>query len=365
MPAKRMASAIFGGKRSYFSFLMPSNTRRLSQLAGLTPEDLVLKHTMFPYTIAFMSANEQAKHLHKILNLDSGDIGNAALTQTVSIGVPFRRICPDCIRDDNAQFGETYWHRAHFLPAVQLCNIHGTRLRTTAIPLRGSSHSNAVDLPCSIPSSSPTIQVKDSILESIARISIEAINGKLAPRTDWYATYRSAAFQKGYRHVNGLASSVLAKDVQQFYGASFLLDAGSEIPLNARASWPAVMVRAGTDCPMPTPKHILLQAFLELATNSDGNFQFRKPGKQVKNFSELDAKAAKAITAYLKQHALTNRRFTVTELLEQAKIKEPFRHHRSEFLQTESVIQEFKVSGQAERQIGRRPYWRKRLGLET
>src|SRR5258708_36250857 len=42
------------------------------------------------------------------------------------------RFCPACVRKDRATFGETYWHRMHHLPGIDVCPQHRMFLENTA-----------------------------------------------------------------------------------------------------------------------------------------------------------------------------------------------------------------------------------------
>src|SRR3990172_5109498 len=43
------------------------------------------------------------------------------------------RLCPSCREEDINQTGATYWHRAHQLPILHRCMIHGDRLKKAVI----------------------------------------------------------------------------------------------------------------------------------------------------------------------------------------------------------------------------------------
>src|SRR6185295_9463170 len=42
------------------------------------------------------------------------------------------------IEVDRERYGETYWHRLHQVPGVEVCPIHRAHLRNSAAPLRHS-----------------------------------------------------------------------------------------------------------------------------------------------------------------------------------------------------------------------------------
>jgi hypothetical protein len=41
-----------------------------------------------------------------------------------------------CVEQDRRQYGETYWHRSHQLPGIELCPEHECRLLSTSVPYR-------------------------------------------------------------------------------------------------------------------------------------------------------------------------------------------------------------------------------------
>jgi hypothetical protein len=367
LPLKTLLSSIYGKGRSSFSLLMPSNTLRLCELTGLSPEELVMNHTVFPYTVAFMNQEEQTQHLERILYLSRGIGSNAALTQSVSHGLPFRRACTDCIKDDIARHGEAYWHRAHNLPGVHLCNVHRIRLQLTNIPVRGEAQGGNIELPAGTTLFPSSIRRDKALLECLTTLSVKALHGQMLKEAiDWYGLYRSKVEKKGYKLGRNLvASKSMATDFRRFYGTKLLADSGCPVGPEEIPLWPSLMVRSRTSTAIATPKHILFQAFLELAPESDGTFSYGMPGKTVRDYARLDHIAARTVSRFLRRQSGSGERYTIRQLLDQADIREPFRHNRHAFPEMEKVLKTFRASDQAERQVGRRPYWRKRLGLEV
>jgi len=44
------------------------------------------------------------------------------------------RFCPLCAQEDKKQFGESYWHRLHQLPGVEVCPTHAVFLENSDAP---------------------------------------------------------------------------------------------------------------------------------------------------------------------------------------------------------------------------------------
>lgn len=83
------------------------------------PDDLISKHTLFPFYSAFMpKSTRQALQVKMV-----GDSG-----QQVYHGMVFKvktlRFCPECMKEDIELFGEPFWHRKHRVPGVTVCSKH-------------------------------------------------------------------------------------------------------------------------------------------------------------------------------------------------------------------------------------------------
>lgn len=365
LPLKAFLRCVFGKGRNSYAFLMAGDAVRLGRLAGLPPEELLARHTVLPYAISFMSRAEKQRHWARALNPAQIEKAVSALTHNVSIGVPFRRICPMCIQDDITQYGEAYWHRAHHLPGLLICLKHGAQLRDSSVPLRGQAHTTDVRLPCDGPSSVRDLGIELPVMEIVAQLTQAALRDDLGESRNWPAEYRAAAASKGYAITrDALASGRLAVDFQEFFGSRFLVDAGCEVARGAQP-WPALLLRPGTAHGLPTPKHVLLQTFLKAAPVAEADFGYREPGRPSPDFSKMDDRAAKALSELLRKEAGSGKRYTVPELLGAVGVWQAFRHNRASFPLTSALVQAFRSSDMAERQAGRRPYWRKRLGLEA
>lgn len=357
LPPKRMLENIFQSSRSYCSFLMPSNFHRLGLLTGKSPESVLDEHTVFPYSVAFMPMEERLRLRKKALELDVRTDCLSSLTKSVTYGVPFRRVCPQCITEDLRAYGETYWHRSHLLPGVHICAKHGIRLYETDAALKGNLMRNFINFPSPSGKKSTFNIAPSFILESVTEISMAALKLAAALETDWHQAYRRKSLEKGYRiEGDAVASRVLTADLSRFYGNKFLENCGAFFKETAVAPWPSLMSRENPGIPFAPVKHVLMQAFLDAETNQPVNIagSYSRPGKKADDCLTLDAKAAKELKRELQKAGRTGVRLTVQELLRTIGIWETFRHHRARFPKTNDLVQVFKASDQSERQLGRR-----------
>jgi hypothetical protein len=119
---------------------------RLNHLAAalprgtsLTVERLINQFTLFPFFTAFLPP-ERVQLFRGDMATSSGSSAHMrAGVMASSIPVPaFLRFCPACKRKDEECYGETYWHRLHQLPGVEVCPIHQTFLENSAVGLRAN-----------------------------------------------------------------------------------------------------------------------------------------------------------------------------------------------------------------------------------
>lgn len=120
---------------------MPRYTERLERLLqalGTTYEQALLERSTYRYWTSFHAIEPHAepaptatiaivarrsdRHVH--------DLQRAGHART-PLGLWRPRYCPQCLRDDLDECGETYWHRSHQLPLVDCCHKHGIWLTNT------------------------------------------------------------------------------------------------------------------------------------------------------------------------------------------------------------------------------------------
>lgn len=365
VPLKRLISGMHGAQRSTMSFLMSSDVQTMGVLSGIDAEELLLNHTVFPYTVAFMPEATRAALRCKALAPASGEDCLSSITKNVSHGAPFRRVCPACISQDMARYGESYWRRSHLLPGVLTCAAHGIALQNTAVRLRGATQTTNINLPHEL--EARTHQMPGSmrpvgVYLAVTRASVALLEGEGLINGSAYA-YRQQALELGYRLPSGdVAGARMSSGVLEHYGAAFLTDAGCAVETIQRNPWPSLMVREGTQVPFTTAKHVLLRSFLGAPSvaSDQVRMQYRQPGKRTRDYGRMDARAeAKARTA-LRRAQVRNERVTVKALLCDAGVWAPFRHQRERFPKLSALLQEFRFSNQAERQTGGRPCWRER-----
>lgn len=354
---KRMLENIFERTRSYTSFLMPSSFHRLGMLTGKSPEDVLDDHTVFPYSVAFMQPEQRERLRTKALSINVQADCLGSLTKSVSYGVPFRRVCPDCLEADCETYGEAFWHRSHLLPAVHTCVIHGTRLRETDVPLKRKANECSVSFPLEAIQKPVSTRAPSYVLGAITDASTATLHSKPNSALAWHKVYRCEALKRGYCVEGGdVASRALSLAVADFFGSDFLRDCGCEFTKGATGSWPSLMAREKPGVPFSPVKHLLMQTFFNLKTDAVSNVtsRYSRPGKKTDDYAALDDEAVKQLDLELRKVKLTGTRRTVQQLLRFVGVWEKFRHNRYKFAKTNELIQRFRTSDQSERQLGKR-----------
>lgn len=361
LPLKRLLEDVFGNSRSYNGFLIGAGFQRIGLLSGTDPEEILMRHTMFPYSTAFMTGSARAALKSKALNPKGNQDSLSSLTKNASHGVPYRRICISCIKEDLATYGESYWRREHLLPGALVCIRHGIKLRLTGIALRGRAQACDTLLPHMSAHYSDKTKPTLGVLQFITELSVQALSWKTETPDDFLSVYRQRAIELGYRLSSGdIGGIALSGAIFRFYGGRFLEESGSEMTMCS--PWPSLMVRPGMTISFAPAKHILLRAFMSQGGKTPANVlsSYRSPGKKPSDFKRLDTRLLQRLTNCVKKASVQNLRVTVKALLQDAGSWSIYRHQRELFPKSTAFLQEFRLSSQAERQVGCRDYWRKR-----
>lgn len=364
LPLKRLLFSIFKGQRATFSFLLGESFARLAYPAGLDPDELLAEHTMFRYATAFMPIAVQGQLAAKALAPRPGEASLASLTKNISHGVSFRRVCKLCIQAELSLYGETYWHREHLLPGVLICPQHGRPLAETGIELRGRAHASVLLLPHEVHQLKSAATLPSQLASRVAAISVAALRGTLPRSDDRLRDYRAKAAELGFLLPSGdIAGGVMGHMVRRTFGDEYLAATGCPVAEDSKSAWPALMVRAGGTPNFASPKHVLMQAFFDAEVRPPKNMSsmYGTPGKKTRDYGHLDASTLARLKTNVRVAARSGNRTTVEALLREAGVWSAFKHCRELFPRTDAFLQEFRHSDQSERQLGGRPYWRKRL----
>lgn len=131
LPITALTTMLLGRKWTP-GFFQAGHIAQTAAIVGITAEELLHSHTVFPYSTAFTEPRVHAAALANALSVGVGARGSGSVTQSVSDQVDGRRMCKQCAKAEFERTGESYWHRSHNLPAVLVCLKH--RALLTASP---------------------------------------------------------------------------------------------------------------------------------------------------------------------------------------------------------------------------------------
>jgi hypothetical protein len=270
---------LVGVSHSYNDFLSSSLMLKFERRTGLDAEELLWGHTIFPYAVAFLSQAEVLQCRDKALDPRWRGLDRLGwLIKSVAQGLPFRRMCAQCIADDLGQHGRSYWHRAHQLPGVYRCDVHDTVLLSSGIGVRHKTRRIPVEMPEGVPGRQMVLRLPTVVLDVVQHRALAALGRRTGYREDWQTSYRARAFEKGYgMRCGDLANAQLATDLFHFFTEPYLNEVGCGFGSYRANPWPELMVMERLAVPVAPAKHVLLDAYLELCPNGRKLRGYEKP----------------------------------------------------------------------------------------
>ena len=125
-----------GAKKYYLG--LPNNLATLVHKfpfgSSLTINQLLQKHTLFPYYRTFLTPRE-VKRLQELMEgKESKSIAQVARIPKLRLYHPeYLQFCPQCLKEDLQQYGETYWHRLHQVAGIKVCLTHEVGLQNSKV----------------------------------------------------------------------------------------------------------------------------------------------------------------------------------------------------------------------------------------
>ena len=104
---------------------------------GLTMEDVVLKHTMFPYYGRFLPLGRRQRAFQALVSMQGNYHNLLPISQRKSTSNRYLRYCPMCAEQDRREYGETFWHCTHQMIGMVACPVHGCYLMDSSVIISG------------------------------------------------------------------------------------------------------------------------------------------------------------------------------------------------------------------------------------
>ena len=114
----------------------PSRLEQLAQAyvfhAWITVDQLIDCHTLLPFYQPFVPADRISQIRTDMKASRGGAVHGRIGVLTNRVRDQNLRFCPACVEKDRSTFGETYWHRLHQLPGIDVCAEHRVFLENTS-----------------------------------------------------------------------------------------------------------------------------------------------------------------------------------------------------------------------------------------
>jgi predicted DNA-binding protein YlxM (UPF0122 family) len=273
---KRFALLLFGAGYPRATIDLPNRLEALvERIPGgstLTPELLIERNTLFPLYRPFLQQDRADRTVKAMRAQDRGGAVHGIVGLLAStVKMPrFLKYCPQCIADEETEYGEPYWHRVHQVPGVEICPIHEIWLRESLIPTVGGGPRHIFyPLEASAMRSEEQHLLGSSAGSlphhlALARGVLQLLDRNLAPHgpQELNRMYMFHLREMGYSLDSGVVKqSELLASFRSFYGSAFLERVFSPVEVHQRENWLTKLVRNSSAVTHPV-RHVLLMNFL-------------------------------------------------------------------------------------------------------
>ena len=278
MVSKRaLVKDLFGELYIINSSLFPQYIKafvsNLPPTSRITTEELIKKHTLFPFYTAFLS-EEKTKFIYELM--ENGSEGaHLNIEKVIGLGGSkvkknnYLRYCPMCYKQDMEQYGESYWRTTHQIVGSFYCSKHEILLKESSVLSTGSgieficADTEVCDEKLLLDHYATTIKkmnlnytilAERLFLEDFSRKNLDEIVG----------FYIDRLRDKGLASVNG---SLYINEVQHsflsYYPDQYLRLMQSDFDPDRASNWLRLFIRSNNKNRSPL-RHLLFLQFLEV-----------------------------------------------------------------------------------------------------
>ena len=273
--------------KEFVKQLRPEIVEQLTK--NITMEELLEKHTMYPFYGRFIDGNRRNKAFEALMSME-GDFSKLFCVPQLRKGEQrYMRYCPLCVRNDRKQYGETYWHRLHQMRNVNLCTVHGCCLIDTVVSFDSRESVNLVSAEEVIPLGEDisgyvayyNIPLELELVQYMAKVFIQPMdrNSTVLVKDFLHSkmvgtAYLSSRGEHKYFHklwedmrafYSGIAEmgNILDGHIQRMLGGGRFVF--SEICMTAMFLQISAEELAGMETPIKTPEQMFDEKVMELA----------------------------------------------------------------------------------------------------
>lgn len=131
---------LFGANRAVVATDLPSNIERLISVLPsyhrYTSDLIIDKNTLYPIYAPFISLRRALSLREDMKGSRGGATHGRAGVLTSKSSLAYLRFCSLCVNEDRRECGETYWHRLHQVPGVEVCPVHHVFLENSRVRAR-------------------------------------------------------------------------------------------------------------------------------------------------------------------------------------------------------------------------------------
>lgn len=186
----------------------------------ISMNDVILKHTMFPYYGRFLPKERREKAFHALVSMHGNYHNLLPIPKSKDGNGRYLRYCPSCVEKDRKLYGETFWHRSHQIIGLTVCPTHGCYLVNSNVVISGKAPPMLISAEQAI-SSLEFIPTKNEIEIRIATYMWEVFHADMDIQSDITAGkfLNSCMANTKYRSVRGEHRNIglLHTDFIDFY----------------------------------------------------------------------------------------------------------------------------------------------------
>jgi hypothetical protein len=208
-------------------------------------DELIYRHTHYPFYTPFLSPDRAQLVRNTMTESAYNRVAERIGLSADRLKMPTHlRFCPSCVGQDRVNFGETYWHRVHQIPGVEVCPHHAVFLeesnalwRDTRNPGEASPAEQSV-----YDSPGKTLDISEHtqhIQLNIARYALWLLewSGKAVGGQGLRLRYHDLLLRQGLAYYNGqVRTAQLVRKLLDYHPTELLARLGCEIR-NPYSNW--------------------------------------------------------------------------------------------------------------------------------
>lgn len=136
VPIPEFLKSVYGDHRASINPILTAGLSSLSSLYRESKNDLLMEQTLAPLFMHYYP-QYKAKLSESISSTDNYSAIRLSQLSCVREHAQLTlKMCPVCVQEDIRQFGVSYWHRVHQIPAIESCCEHQQHLVHVRLPKR-------------------------------------------------------------------------------------------------------------------------------------------------------------------------------------------------------------------------------------